>query len=98
MERLEHRLSGEVGGLMEDIDRAGVQVLNIPFEAWLPRQRWYAGRGRTLTVARPVVSVSLRDDLVLVLLDVSYTDGTSERYQVIVRFGLGDDSASGHAG
>jgi maltokinase len=80
---------------MDDVDRAAEQVLNIPFETWLPRQRWYAGRGRTLTVARPVVSVSLRDDLVLVLLDASYTDGTSERYQVIV--GLGDGAAA-HAG
>src|SRR5690242_10229134 len=80
---------------MEDIDRAAVQVLNIPFDTWLPRQRWYAGRGRTLTATTPVVAVPLRDDLVLVLLDASYADGTSERYQIIV--GLGDGAAV-HAG
>lgn len=80
---------------MEDIDGAAVQVLNIPFGTWLPRQRWYAGRGRTLTAATPVVAVPLRDDLVLVLLDASYADGTSERYQVIV--GLGDGTTA-HAG
>ena len=80
---------------MEDINGAAMQVLNIPFATWLPRQRWYAGRGRTLTAATPVVAEPLRDDLVLVLLDASYADGTSERYQVVV--GLGDGAAV-HAG
>jgi maltokinase len=63
-------------------------MTSLPYTDWLPHQRWYAGRTRTLTGVEPAVVTHLPDGLDHVLLDAHYADGGAERYQVFVGWNL----------
>jgi maltokinase len=59
-------------------------MMVLPFADWIPQQRWYAGRGRLIRSADPVVVTPLDATLDHMLLHVTYEDGEPETYQLIV--------------
>ena len=61
-------------------------IEQLPWSQWLPLQRWYAGRNRTPSSAGLHTAAELPGGLELALVDVTYTDGSSERYQVVVQW------------
>lgn len=75
-------VSGAPGGAWY---RAG--RLAEPLAAWLPEQRWYAGKGRRLRRVTPVHAVPLDTEPALldhVLVEVGYDRGAPERYQLLL--------------
>ncbi len=63
--------------------------MTLAFSEWIINRRWYAGRTRELASAEPAVVTPLGDDLEHVLLDITYVDGFTERYQVLIRWADG---------
>lgn len=64
------------------VDAEAVQPL---LAQWLPVQRWFAGKGRPLTDVRPQLLATLHEGVPEVSIwtaEVSYTDGTTQTYQV----------------
>lgn len=60
--------------------------MTLAFGEWIIHRRWYAGRTRELASVESAAVTALGDGLDHVLLDVAYTDGSSERYQVLVQW------------
>jgi maltokinase len=63
--------------------------MSLPFADWLPQQRWYAGRGRTIRQVETVAATPLTEgpaqaDMEHMLLRVIYEEGGADLYQVIV--------------
>jgi maltokinase len=58
--------------------------VSLPFLDWLPKQRWYAGRARTLVSAEPAQVTEVARDLTHMLVRAVYDDGGAEIYQVWV--------------
>ena len=51
---------------------------------WLPRQRWFAGKGRELQSVLVHDAIELTDVVRHVIIEVGYTTGSSQHYQVPV--------------
>jgi maltokinase len=63
-----------------------VDISELPalLEAWLPAQRWFAGKGRSTSTVELEQSTPLADGLTHLVVRVRYEDGADDRYQVPV--------------
>jgi maltose alpha-D-glucosyltransferase/alpha-amylase len=61
--------------------RAG---LGRALERWLPQRRWFAGKGRTIRGVGIEDAVVLEENVALLVVTVSFTDGDDQRYALPV--------------
>jgi maltose alpha-D-glucosyltransferase/alpha-amylase len=61
--------------------RAG---LGRALERWLPQRRWYAGKGATIRSLSVDDAFVLDDNVALLIVSVSFTEGDDQRYSVPV--------------
>jgi len=77
-------------------------ALEAALVEFLPRQRWFAGKGRTVVEVRVEASVPLRTPLPslhLTVVEVAFVDGGQERYALPVGYDRGPEArqlASAH--
>src|SRR6478735_2423140 len=51
--------------------------------AWIPQQRWFAGKGRDATIsAAPLADLTSAPEVTIWIAVVDYADGATETYQV----------------
>ncbi len=62
--------------------RPDLDALAEDLAAWLPHQRWFAGKDRGVASVAVVDFAALGERLVLILAEATYDDGSRQRYQV----------------
>jgi maltose alpha-D-glucosyltransferase/alpha-amylase len=61
--------------------------------AWLPRQRWFAAKSRTVQSIRLLDRIPLPGTTaVLTIIDIAYTDATAETYQLPLAISTGEQA------
>ncbi len=67
------------------------------FRAYMPQCRWFGGKARTIQRMRVVETVeipSVPQSSYLIVVEVSYTEGLPEMYQLPLAFATGDEETS----
>jgi maltose alpha-D-glucosyltransferase / alpha-amylase len=72
--------------------RAG---LGRALEQWMPRRRWFAGKGRTVRSVHidEAIPLTATSDTVLLIVTMSFTEGDDQRYAVPVMHVRSDEPA-----
>ena len=69
----------------------GVQLLEQVLPAYLPQQRWFGGKSRAIAASRLHSAKTLPGtEYVLTMIDVTYADGSEERYQLPLAIATGN--------
>ncbi len=53
-------------------------------QRWMPQRRWFAGKGRTIREVHIDDAIALDDDVALLVVTFSFTEGDDQRYTVPV--------------
>jgi maltose alpha-D-glucosyltransferase / alpha-amylase len=84
--------------ILRSLDARVLRPLSAALGRWMPSQRWFAGKGRTVRDLRiddlVPIGGSGGDDLAMAMISVSFTDGEDHRYAVPLAHVAGSGAAS----
>jgi maltose alpha-D-glucosyltransferase/alpha-amylase len=84
------------GEWTEILEGQAVRLLETRLQDYIPRRRWFGGKTQVLRSVRVSEVVSLSHDApcgFLLLLDIDYVQGDTERYQFTLAFVTGEEAA-----
>jgi maltose alpha-D-glucosyltransferase/alpha-amylase len=82
-------LAGGWAGLLSG---AGLELLQSALPAYLPKQRWFGAKSRTIVSVRVLDYAAISSSAALLFLEVAYTGGGTDTYQLPLAYTTGHDA------
>jgi len=86
--------AGEATGIRDFLVSPGREILQNLLVAYLPKQRWFGAKSRTIKGVDVLDAAELSDDAALVFLQLTYDDDSTNVYHLPLAISGGEEAAS----
>ena len=86
---------GGTPSLLQLISGAGLELIQQLLPTYLPRQRWFGAKSRTIRTVNIADHLQLTDSTaILLFLEIAYDDGAQDTYQLPLALSVGEAAAA----